>query len=401
MSSIDDILMSMGAKPTAPAPSAPEAEAPPSAGSGSEVPPLDEAHRVAGAALDYRFRSATLRLDAADASALCADCTAVFALNCSNWLAATAEPRCALERLARAVFERHTAGVAFDPRASGAEWWAQVRGGGHRHEGIEFHWDVDEHFCDRSDTGGVHVHPHLSTVTYLADVGAPTLVLDARPPASSAPSAVAEAHGAVESGGISWPRLAKHIVFDGSLLHGAVPPAGRGAQPGERRVTFLVNVWLGHRPFAVEPLPASLAASMRSAWASPPHGAFAADLAPPPRLRVAAERGDGAAAAAGFATLHVAFGRHAKCHALRALLPPRPPREAGDTYRLSFAPGTAEVGANDAAGPKLKPSVSAPPAAAGEERGGGRRKKKKKKRRDLREGAEAEAAGGERRQRRE
>ena len=124
----------------------------------------------------------------------------MFALNPSNWLAATAEPRCSLERLARAIFERHTAGVAFDPATSGAEWWAQVRGGGDRHEGIEFHWDVDEHLCDVQGGGGVHVHPHLSTVTYLSAHGAPTVVLDARSRASS-PRATARLHGPLSAGG--------------------------------------------------------------------------------------------------------------------------------------------------------------------------------------------------------
>ena len=213
-------------------------------------PPLDACHRVAGAetSLDYRFRCGMLRLSESDTPALCSDCTMAFALNSSNWLAATAEPRCALERLARAIFERHTAGVEFNPETSGAEWWAQVRRGGDKHESIEFHWDVDEHYCDLPGGGGVHVHPHLSTVTYLTPVGAPTLVLDTAAPASASAGAVKAIYGPITSGAISFPRLGKTIVFDGAKLHGAVPPSGggRGAPAGQRRVTFLVNVWLAH-----------------------------------------------------------------------------------------------------------------------------------------------------------
>ena len=50
---------------------------------------------------------------------------------------AAAAVACALERLARSIFELHTAGVAYDRDASGAEWWAQVRDRG-KQEGIEF-----------------------------------------------------------------------------------------------------------------------------------------------------------------------------------------------------------------------------------------------------------------------
>ena len=266
-----------------------------------------------------------------------------FALNSSNWLAATAEPRCALERLARAVFERHTTGVDFNPATSGAEWWAQVRRGGDKHESIEFHWDVDEHFCDLPGGGGVHVHPHLSTVTYLTAVGAPTLVLDAKAPKNATKGAIEQVYGAVPSGAISFPRLGKTIVFDGSKLHGAVPPAkGSGAPNGERRVTFLVNVWLNHRPHAVEPLPAKLAKSMSQQWKPHPTlGAFLRDLKPPPKFvvegsvvadayqnsqqqqlpRPAASIDPPSASTPPLQLLQVAFGRNDKVHALRALVP--------------------------------------------------------------------------------
>lgn len=425
---IDDILGSMKAK-VAPSSAAPPShswtsEAAVPVASPAKPPKLDASNRVTGGeALDYRFRCGALRLTEAEATVLCKDCTMAFALNSSNWLAADAEPRCALERLARAIFERHTAGVPFNPATSGAEWWAQVRGGGHRHEGIEFHWDVDEHFCDLPGGGGVHVHPHLSTVTYLTAVGAPTLILDAGAPTAASPEAVASVYGPVRGGALSYPRLGKTIVFDGAKLHGAVPCPGRGAPAGTTRVTFLVNVWLGHRPFAVEALPARLAASMSQQWRPHPTlGAFSSDLKPPPKLRIEIDEtapswapstrsvGDveravagahvgGAAAGgteAGYEVLEIAFGRNEKLHALRVLLPPRPapitaPSPSGpagavsgapDSYRLIFGGETSAVLGPNARSLKCDRSgevVAAAGAVAGANSGLGAGKKKKRK----------------------
>ena len=77
--------------------------------------------------------------------------------------------------------------------------------------------------------------------------------------------------------------------------------------------------------------------------------------------------------------LQVAFGRHAKVHALRVLLPPRPPADSAgeprDSFRLVFGAGAAEVG-SEAGG--LKAPVSAPPGGGA----GGKKKKKKKRRRE-------------------
>lgn len=370
------------------------------------LPPLDAAHRVAGpTGVDLRFRSASLRMKTNQAAELRDDCAVIFDQQTgSNWLPATATPRCSLEKLAKAIFDKHTASATFDPKRSGAEWWAQVRDGGQQQEGIEFHWDVDEHFCDLPDGGGVHVHPTLSTVTYLSGVGAPTLVLHTRgTPASAAAAEVAKAvHGAVPSGAISYPRQAKHIVFDGALLHGAVPCRGGEAPAGQRRVTFLVNVWLNHRPHAVERLPAPLAARLSATWR--PHesgGAFRCDLATPPERRVEAEAGPsgGDGSAGGISggghgghggkpssrlhRLHVSFGRNAKAHALHVLLPPRPPavaaaaattadsatvdaaRQGSDSFRLVFAPGAATLSANTGGAGKLRPTVSRSGGATG------------------------------------
>ena len=144
-----------------------------------------------------------LPLDEEQRAALTRDCRLVFALNSSNWLAASAEPRCSLEAVARAIFERHTGGATYDAARSGCEWWAQVRTSGDAAEAIEFHWDCDEYCCDVHD---VHVSPALSSVTYLGDCGAPTLVL-AVPSPHSASQDLAAAHGPIEGGTLSYPRV--------------------------------------------------------------------------------------------------------------------------------------------------------------------------------------------------
>jgi hypothetical protein len=223
-----------------------------------------------------------------------------------------------------------------------------VRDGGRKQEGIEFHWDVDEHLCDGDGRGGVHVHPTLSTVTYLTAVGAPTLILDTHgtPASATASEVAAKAHGPIASGGLSFPRLGKHIVFDGARLHGAVPCQGGGAPSGARRITFLVNLWLHHQPLGVERLPAPLAAARRGAWR--PHaqrGAFRAAAAPPPKRRVAAADASGA----GAQQLLVLFGRKAKVNSLRVLVPSDGGEQSAEgvagSWRLLFAPGTAELSA--------------------------------------------------------
>lgn len=59
---------------------------------------------------------------------------------------------------------------------SGAEWWVQRRREGHHEDlGMPFHWDKDEHMLDQE---GVVICPVVSTVTYLTDDGAPTVVVE-------------------------------------------------------------------------------------------------------------------------------------------------------------------------------------------------------------------------------
>jgi hypothetical protein len=240
-------------------------------------------------------------------------------------------PRCTLEQMARDIFEYHTRAqdarighqnseTVFDPSTSGAEWWVQLRpspektgryalfdhesaedGDGDDKNGIPFHWDKDEDLrllCG----GSIYVHPHLSTVTYLTGIGAPTLIVegcrinsltgDWIDPALPLPITASEKDEAsnkteeklsASSDGatspkvaafISWPFKGKHLCFDGRYLHAApsdlqtpgsfleqctfVPTAGLDAKVLRRtfrRATFLVNIWLNHKPFNVHPFP--------------------------------------------------------------------------------------------------------------------------------------------------
>lgn len=202
------------------------------------------------------------------------------------------KPRCHLEQLALDIFHHHVpSDLDYDVSTSGAEWWAQIRpspegtGRYSMHDdqpdelsrtGISFHWDKDEDL--RLLTGGsTYIHPHLSTVTYLTDLGGPTLALNHRVHSLSGEWMVPPS---VE-GFVSWPSTGKHLSFDGRYLHAA--PADlmddgewerqlelpelhaqdestrmqeeRIVKRRHRRVTFLVNVWLNYKPFDIQPFP--------------------------------------------------------------------------------------------------------------------------------------------------
>lgn len=115
---------------------------------------------------------------------------------------------------------------------------------------------------------------------------------------------------------MSFPEPGKHIQFDGRLLHG-VPPASCApltraldvapspaaaqlAAGGGARVTLLVNIWAGHVPTAVRPLPEALASALRALEAASGVGvsALPTELGAEP-VAVPSVPGGGDAAAAG------------------------------------------------------------------------------------------------------
>lgn len=262
---------------------------------------LDEFGRVPGGILphsacypdlnyDYRCFPRFLDPAAADFGKLVADCRTSFTARTTRkgqtysagetyWLAADATPRCALEQLAQDVFALHTkdkvAGVDFNARTSGAEWWTLVLDDG---DDVGLHWDRDYNL---ETSNGILVHPHLSTVTYLTNMGGPTVVLGCVSPMDA--DNLPEIMGPINEAMVSRPMPGKHISFDGRLLHGApadadIWSAGSGGSGGAKgsRVTFLVNVWLNHVPSSAEPFPTEKMAGLAS-----PHAAARAAGAVP------------------------------------------------------------------------------------------------------------------------
>ena len=206
------------------------------------------------------------------------------------WLAADAEPRCALERLAKHVFDAHVGDAVerfvanessvppFDASRSGAEWWTQVVD---MDDEIGVHWDKDYGL----EPSGLNVHPQIGTVTYFSSFGAPTMMARKPTPTFFSESVAGALEGletqykdrehmcffarraglpafASANAFLSFPAFGKHVAFDGRWLHGALPELSRKAEEKNptsstttKRVTFLVNVWLNHVPSTATPLP--------------------------------------------------------------------------------------------------------------------------------------------------
>jgi len=194
------------------------------------------------------------------------------------FIRASETPRCRLEAMALEIFWYHAQSSGCNPFLSGAEWWTQVVD---RDDDIGWHWDKDYSMEDC----GVHLCPHLGTVTYLTDFGAPTFVLE------KVPSSVAKQRRGYSTeileAFVSWPSVGKHMVFDGRFLHGAPSdlqnhpvsqegpqtandPTGSVSYKGQKkrklgsrkRTTFLVNIWLNHVPQGVKQAPTSVVERM-------------------------------------------------------------------------------------------------------------------------------------------
>ena len=203
-------------------------------------------------------------------------------LDASFILRADESPKNILESLAARIFKIHTRGASnFERSKSGCEWWVQVRaltsddveeskpGGGEdeceeelKGESIQFHWDKDEVM---GAIHGVYLFPALSTVTYLTDAGAPTVVV----PKRMSPDGQLEVASSSGDVFLSYPSKGKHTVFDGRFLH-AVPAELRHSTSSEERsrVTFLVNVWLDHLPVGLERFPSGILPLMEPSAAS-------------------------------------------------------------------------------------------------------------------------------------
>ncbi|VEU43204.1 unnamed protein product [Pseudo-nitzschia multistriata] len=258
--------------------------------------------------IDYDFRAQMTNLgglsdsEAMDDILLDCEISDNMIMPRTYWMPADGtKARCTLEQLALDVFHKHVPakGFDYDPETSGAEWWCQLRpspemgrhnavrcsdeeaaGDGDCSEdpfanGISFHVDKDEEL--RILTGGsTYVHPHISTITYLTDLGSPTLIMDCLVHPLTGEWIVPSES---VNGFVSWPSVGKHTSFDGRYLH-ASPPDLMGEKDAfqkqlefvpssdeatlkkqrrrHRRVTFLVNVWLNYKPYNVHKFPESM-----------------------------------------------------------------------------------------------------------------------------------------------
>lgn len=117
---------------------------------------------------------------------------------------------------------------------AGAEWWVQVRTGS---ESIGFHFDKDEALASNK---GIMAHPAISTVTYLSDIGAPTMILNQTTPDGNReiPEIPQEAY-------LIYPKSNNHLLFNGNLQHGVVSSAASRTSSTsiKKRVTLLINWW--------------------------------------------------------------------------------------------------------------------------------------------------------------
>eukprot|EP00597_Dinobryon_sp_UTEXLB2267_P001096 CAMPEP_0170070370 /NCGR_PEP_ID=MMETSP0019_2-20121128/8686_1 /TAXON_ID=98059 /ORGANISM="Dinobryon sp., Strain UTEXLB2267" /LENGTH=363 /DNA_ID=CAMNT_0010278629 /DNA_START=356 /DNA_END=1447 /DNA_ORIENTATION=+ len=198
------------------------------------------------------------------------------------WISHNQSPRCALESIAKQIYDFHTSSASqFDHLTSGLEWWVQLKDPKQTTDeyqstssaGIDLHYDKDE---ELASTFGIGIFPQISTITYLSEppngtenVFAPTIIVDVN---HSIPLETS-----IRKCFVSHPRVGKHLAFDGSLLHGAPSVLSHVLKDNEHnsfnetnysssssssssdssqfRVTLLVNIWLNYHPLHIFPLP--------------------------------------------------------------------------------------------------------------------------------------------------
>ena len=118
---------------------------------------------------------------------------------------------------------------------AGAEWWVQMR---NTKENIGFHYDKDEGVASEEQWMKM---PTMSSVFYLSDAGAPTLVLNKTTNRGGNKQDPIVPH----TGYFSYPKKNRYFMFKGDLGHGVVGTLGSKKKRGkqEQRLTFLVNYW--------------------------------------------------------------------------------------------------------------------------------------------------------------
>ena len=120
------------------------------------------------------------------------------------------------------------------------------------------------------------LHPRVATITYLSDIGVPTLILNKRSPPPS-DHEKESLNGSIKKAWLSHPYFGKHVAFDGRFLHGApgeyfqsvnkttlsasepkskrlkLDEHGTNNKLGGKRITFMVNVSVRFRQLFTVP----------------------------------------------------------------------------------------------------------------------------------------------------
>ena len=120
------------------------------------------------------------------------------------------------------------------------------------------------------------LHPRVATITYLSDIGVPTLILNKRSPPPS-DHEKESLNGSIKEAWLSHPYFGKHVAFDGRFLHGApgkmfqsvnksalsapepkskrlkLDEHGTNNKLGDKRITFMVNVSVKFRQLFTVP----------------------------------------------------------------------------------------------------------------------------------------------------
>lgn len=120
------------------------------------------------------------------------------------------------------------------------------------------------------DTYGL-IHPHISTITYLPNDGAPTIILNKESKSfedNHETLLEVEPFQTIEQGCLSYPKVGKHLAFDGRLLHGfcdeffpSNPHQAASDKYYGKGIAFLVSIWLDYSPPA-DPLPEEMLCKM-------------------------------------------------------------------------------------------------------------------------------------------
>lgn len=251
-------------------------------------------------------------------------CAELGTSDSSFWVGAKSTPRTPLERYALDVWSLHMGGRVpeeCDPACSGVEYWVQRRSSrmAKAEQSINWHFDKDEGLREEH---GLFVHPYISTVTYLCDSGAPTVVMpveidtsgaDVRVTGEAMPGVPGDGAQGPTTATLSYPRRGRHLAFNGRALHGCPVELAFARQKAYERQTVLVNIWLNHRPCGVEaaPPPAAKPPAKR-ARSSDQSGSLTRPDAPPqlevPALAAAASKDRSGGARSGELRLEFPVG---------------------------------------------------------------------------------------------